>query len=318
MKDNLIIASKLLNDFNNFLGNRSTTFLTQIDGMLNNIVEWHFKVWKKEQEYLGIEGELGVWSIYSNLSRTIASIFQQIETRALKERASFPFFKILQDHAEKYKEESVSSRYYNESLLNTFYQVFFNLIYDAPQRYNIWNHYFPNEWKVTKSNLQNKENITSGISLNIFFEWASRRIWQTKDENDLSLNDVSSNLFPDVDPILWARILIFIFSPYGEDRLRSVIERPWNFGFIGRTRVYFGDQEEDMRRMYEVDERNTFELIYFLFKKEFSMINLKSYIEALEKLSFSEKSEEERKRLTLLSLFREMLLFVTKIEQSNI
>lgn len=317
MKDNLIIASKLLSDFSNFMGNRSTTFLTRIEGLLSNILEWHFEVWKKEQNYLGKEGKVEIWGIYGELSRTLDSIFRQIETRSLKERASFSFFEGLKKHAEKYKNESVSARFYIESLFNTFYQVFFQLIYDTPERFDIWNHYFPNEWKVTKSNLQNPENITTRIALKNFFEWAPKRIWKSKEEKDFSLNDVSSNLFPEVDPILWAKMLIFIFSPYGENRLRSVIQKPWNFGFIGRVKVYFGDGEEDIRKEYEEDEIRTFELAYFLFKKEFSMINLKSYIETLEKLSFPEESEEERKRLILLSLFTKMLSFVANTEQTN-
>jgi hypothetical protein len=229
MKDNLIIASKLLGDFNNFLDKRSTTFLTRFDGMLDSILQWHFGVWKKEHEYLGQDNKLEEWSMYSDLSRTIDSIFRQIGVRALKEKASFSFFKKLERHAEKYKKESVSSRYYDESLFDTFYQVFFQNIYDSPERFNIWNHYFPKKWKVTKSNLDSSENIITKISLNNFFEWAHDRIWQTSEEKDFPLNDVSTNLFPEVDPILWAKILIFIFAPYSEDRLRSVIERPWNF-----------------------------------------------------------------------------------------
>ncbi|OGP64477.1 MAG: hypothetical protein A2169_15390 [Deltaproteobacteria bacterium RBG_13_47_9] len=307
MKDNLIIASKLLSDFSNFLGNRSTTFLTRPEGVLNNILEWHFGVWKKEHENLGKEDKLEVWSIYSDLLRTIDSIFQHIETRVLKEGDSFSFFKRLQKHAEKYKKESVPPLDYDESLFDTFYEVFFQHIYDAPGRYRIWN-YFPKEWKVTKINLENPENIISKLSLNNFINWANNRIWQSEEKLDFPLDDVSSNLFPEVDPILWAKILIFILSPYGEDPLRSVIERPWNFGFMGRIRVYGGPEKEG--RLYKVDERSTFELAYLIFKKEFSQIELETHIESLNKLSYIKESQEERKRLRLLGLFEKMLLFV--------
>jgi len=213
------------------------------------------------------------------------SIFLKIEIRALKERASYSFFNKLKNHAKKCKKESVSSHSYNESLFDSFYQVFFQNIYDAPERFDIWEHYFPREWKITKSNLQNSENIISNISLNNFWDWASHRIWQTSKENDFPLDDVSRNLFPDVNPILWSKILMFIISPYGEDRLRSVIERPWNFGFMGRVKVYSGPQEDEIRKMYKKEEINTFDLSYFLFKEQFSKINLESYIGSLEQLS---------------------------------
>jgi len=222
-----------MGDFNNFIDKRSTVFLTWSDKMLDRVLEWHFEVWEKEYEYLDQDKKLDEWSMYNQLSMTLNSIFRQIEIHALKERTSFPFFDKLKKHAEKNKQESVSSRFYVESLFDIFYKVFFENIYDAPERFNIWEHYFPREWKITKINFQNKKNIISRISLNIFLDWASHRIWQTNKENDFPLDDVSRNLFPDVDPILWAKILIFIFSPYSEDRLRSVIERPWNFGFMG-------------------------------------------------------------------------------------
>ena len=67
MKDNLIIASKLLGDFNNFIDKRSTVFLTWSDKTLDSVLQWHFEVWKKEQ-YLIQDKKLDEWSMYSELS----------------------------------------------------------------------------------------------------------------------------------------------------------------------------------------------------------------------------------------------------------
>ncbi len=319
MKDNLKIASKLLSDFNSFTDKRSTTFLTQSDRMFNNILQWHFDVWKKEHEYLGQDKKFEERNIYGELLRTIDSIFRQIEIRALKERESYSFFKELESHVEKYKNESISSYSYVKHLFYVFYQVFFENICDAPDRLDIWDHYFPDKWKVTKSNLQSSENIISGISSDNFWDWASRRIEQRSKEIDFPLDEVSRNLFPEVDPILWARILIFIMAPsYGEDRMSSVIKRPWNFGFMSRVKVYSGSQEAEIREGYKSEERNTFDLAYFLFKRQFSKINLENYIKSLENLSYPKESEEEHKRLGLLSLFTRMLDFVKDIETSNL
>jgi len=112
---------------------------------------------EKEYEYLllGQDKKLDEWSMYSELSRTLDSIFRKVGIRALKENASFSFFDKFKKHAEKYKKESVSSRSYVESLFNTFYQIFFQNIYDAPERFDIWEHYFPKEWKIIKSNIHN-------------------------------------------------------------------------------------------------------------------------------------------------------------------
>lgn len=318
MKDNLIIASKLLTDFNNFLDKRSTMFLTRIDGMLDSLLQWHFGVWKKENIYLGQDNKLDEWSMYSELSRTTDAIFRQVETRVLKDKASFLFFKKLEKHAETYKKESVSSRYYVESLFDTFYQVYFQNIYDSPERFNIWNHYFPKKWMVTKSNLESSENVISNISLNNFFEWANGRIWQTSEEKDFPLNDVMTNLFPEVDPIAWANILIFIFTPPGDDRLRAVIESPWNFGFMGRVKVFRGPGEDEIRRLRKDEETNTFDLSCFLFKEQFTKTNLESYIQSLEQLSYPKESKEESKKLRLHRLFTRMLDFVKNNEASDL
>jgi hypothetical protein len=313
--DNLVIASKLLGDFNNFINKRTDLFLKYSDMMLSRILEWHFEIWKKEYEYLGQDKKLDEWGMYSQLSRILDSIFRQIEIYALKEKASFNFFDKLKKHTEKYKKESVSSRSYVESLFDTFYQVFFENIYDSPERFNIWEHYYPKEWKITKGNLQDSENIISEISLNNFLNWAPERIWQENKENDFLLDDLAKNLFPEVDPILWAKILIFIFSPYSENRLRSVIERPWNFGFMGRAKAY--SSEDEISRMYKDEEINTFDLSYFLFKNEFTKIKLENYIKSLEKLSYPEDSKEDGKKSRLQYLFVKMLAFVKDIEQSE-
>jgi hypothetical protein len=315
--DSLVMASKLLGDFNNFLSNRSSIFLLRLDGMYGTILEWHFFIWKKEQENLSKADKLEIWGLYGDLSRTLDAIFLHIETRALKEKDAFLFFRKLEKHANKYKKETISSRYYVENILDTFYRVFFEHINEAPERFAIWEHYYPKEWKVTHSNLLGQDNILSRISLNNFFEWAQPRIWQRSKELDYALNDVTSNLFPEVDPILWARILIFTLSTYGEDRLRSVIESPWNFGFMGRIRVFRGSQEEEMNTIFESDKISTFKLAYSLFRKEFSSINLERYISELNNISYSDKPKEENKRTELLYLFSEMLAFVRNEEKSE-
>ncbi len=320
MKENLNIALKLLSDFNNFIDARSTFFLMRPDGLFKNILAWHFEIWEKEHEYLIEKNKLDEWSIYSEISRTLDSIFDQIEERILKERASHSFFERLKKHCEKYKKESVSHHDYVDSLLSIFYRVFFQNIEHSPERYDIWHHYFPKEWKITKNNLEDDENIISRISLQNFFQWAQERIWQSKEELDKELNDVSTNLFPEVAPILWAQILIFIFSQYSEDRIRSIVERPWNFGYIGRVRVARFRGENDLGEFAEeerAEEIKTFELAYILFEKEFSKDNLERYIQSLKNLTYPKESREDRHKERLLDLFSKMLAFVREKELPN-
>jgi len=321
MRKDFSIISKLLNDFSNFINNRSIIFLVSLKEVFPIILEWHFRMWKKEYKYLGRKNELEKWSSYSEISRILDSILSRIQERSLKERKAFSFFNYFKKHAEKYKKEFIKNKdkqyYYRDSLFDIFYRIFFENIKDFPERYDIWRSYFPAEWKVTIGNLKNKECIISWISLNKFLQWAQERIEQGKEEFDQNLDDVSRNLFPEIDPIIWSKILIFVLSPYGENRVKSVIERAWNFGFAGRIRAYFGDpadskkefdkkMTEMMRLRGEVEAKKTFELSHFLFKREFSRDSLEKYIKDIEILKYKKDSLEETKRLQLLNIFKEM------------
>ena len=308
-ENNLSVGSKLLDDFYNFFNKRSIGFFTWSDKTLVSVLQWHFEMWDKKQEHLNQDNNINKYSMYGQISSTMDSIFQQIAEISLKERHNYSFFKRFKNHAEKHSQTLVSSRYYNGDLFRIFYKVFFKNILEAPERFDIWEHYFPKEWKITKVNLQDPDNIISRITLKISMDWASRRIWEKNEENDFQLDDVSRNLFPDVDPILWAPILLFVFSPYGDDRCRAVIERPWNFGFFGRPKSFDPSEKKEVKEEYRHDESNTFDLSFFLFKDQFSKDNLVSYIHALERLSYPEESKEERKRLRLHGLFDKMLKF---------
>jgi len=322
-KKNPKITAKLLNDFYNFINNRSIFFLAVIKEIFPKLLEWHFKIWQEEYMRLNKEDKLDEWSNYSEMSRIMDSILNSIEERSLKEKKVLSFFAYFKTHAENYKKEFIiidNEKYrYVESLFNIFYPVFFKNIAKLQVRYKIWKHYFPKEWKITKKNLEDKENVMSKISLNMFSEWAQERIWQVQATPDWDLDEVSRNLFPELNPRLWAIILIFIYMPYDDNRVKSVIERSWNFGFIGRvSRLYpedIADKEEDSKRKTikmvqaaeKVEIKNTFELTYLLFKDQFSKENLEKYIKSLKELKYKEEPKKEKKRLKLLNIFNEMM-----------
>jgi len=325
-KKNLKITAKLLNDFYNFINNRSIFFLAVIKEIFPKLLEWHFEIWQEEYKRLDKEEELGEWINYSEMSRIMDSILNNIEERSLKEKRVFSFFNYFKTHSENHKKEFIKidneEYYYAESLFNIFYPVFFKNIAKLQSRYIIWKHYFPKEWEITKNNLEDKENVISKISLNMFLKWAQERIWQVQATPDWDLDEVSRNLFPELNPRLWAIILIFFHTPYGDNRVKSVIERSWNFGFIGRvSRLYPGDiadkEEESKRKTIKmvqsaekVERKNTFELTYLLFKDQFSKENLGKYIKSLKELKYKEEPKKENKRLRLLDAFNEMLKFL--------
>ena len=318
--ENLKTISKLLSDFCNFINNRSIAALNE--DIFPKILDWHFNFWRKEYELLDKKSKLDKRGNRREISRILNDIFNNIEERSLKERMAYSFFEHFKKHVKDCKKVLVKDvskqdyyRRYINSLFTTFHRVFFENIEKFPEKHDIWEFCFPEEWKITKNNLENKENIISKISLNEFLQWAQVRIWKMEEDFDSHLDDISRNLFPEVEPIIWAKILIFIFTGYGRNRVKSVVERPWNFGYYGRIRVYSGSGKEvevEFNRMVREEILNTYKLSYALFKKPFSKGSLEKYIESLKKLKYSEDTKEEKKREKLLKIFKELLNFVSQ------
>jgi len=321
-KKSLKTISKLLNDFNSFINNRPVFFLVATEEVFPKILEWHFKVWQKKYMCLGKKIDLDKFTNYSEISRVLDSILRNIEERSLKEEA-FSLFAYFKKHVEHYKHELVKrdhEHHYIIFLFRTFYQVFFENVLYSSEILNIWEQYFPKEWKISKTNLLDKEyKLLSSLSWKYFLNWANDRIRQSKEEKDLVLGEFSRDLFPEVDPNLWAKFLVFVFSGYNEkNRVKLAIERPWNFGPIERIKLYSIDEvgsEEMHKKMsedIEIERQKTYELACYLFKKDFSEDNIKKYIKETENLEYSEKLIEEKNRLELLNIFKEMLSYLSE------
>lgn len=318
-KNNLTL-SKLLNDFNNNINNRSIFSLVVYKEIFPKILEWHFKVWKEEQIQLKSNRISGEWGYYNEIFNNLGLIIEKIEIRVLKERQSSYFFRKIKRHLDNHKDDHVEinsiKRYYIEELLTIFCKSFFENIASSPVGFQIWEHYFPKEWKITKNNFENKDlSPIVNIFWNKFLSWAINRIYGKEEEFDKKLDNVSRNLFPEVEPFLWAQILTFFYSSYDESRIKSFVERSLNFGRIGRVSIYSfsGDNKDEMweqlRLEGEDQRKKTYELACFLFNKTFSKENIEEYIKELKGLEaeYSKDSNEERKRLRLYNIFSEML-----------
>ena len=307
-KKNILFATKMLEDFDNCVEKRSPGFFTLPDKPLVIFLNWHFEMWQRGQEFQYQDDSIESWGIYDQIFRTIESIFQKIIIIVLKGRHAYLFFKTLKEHTENNK-VTVSNNLYVEFIFRSFYEFFFENIHSSTDKFNIWNHYFPVEWKVTISNLQSSENQISQITLNNFLEWAVPKILEEIEEKDFSLDDVSRNIFPEVDSIIWASILIFVYSSYSDDRtqLRSAIERPWNFGFFSHVKVSSISKNDDIQNSLTTDVFNTVALAFFIFPRQFSYENLVKYLDSLQEISYPEGSNEESKRLRLYNLFIKML-----------
>lgn len=322
-QNSLKITSKLLNDFYNYISKRSIFLLLEPNITFTRILEWHFKIWQNKyiyiKKYLGGKDKSKSSFNYSEILRVLDSILSNIEERSFKEAEAFSFFIHFKKHAEKYKDELVGNgnkHYYISYLFDLFYRVFFKNVekINFSEKQVIWDQCFPKEWKISKTNLTDKENkLFSNLSLRCFLNWALHRISQAKEEKDFVLGEVSSNLFPEVEPNLWTKFLVFVFSG-SRDRVKLAIEKPWDFGPISRVIFYSTEEDEEIdKKIFEdmkQEKQKTYELACLLFKKEFSKENLKQYIKEIKDLKYIKGSDEENEKIEWLDIFNGMLKYL--------
>jgi len=305
----------LVSDFNN-------------NNILLNILEWRFQSWKKLKNQPKNPNLEPLFTI-------VDKIFNEITERALKENLGFFFFDSFSRFINNLKNKpginnrDVNIKEYFENLFSSFYEKFFKILPELKDTYALWNNYFPKEWKIKKETLTSSENIIPRIAFRYFINWASDRISNPVDDYDKLLDNVSANLFHEIEPEYWEIILIFVLSSSynNKSRIESIISRKWNIRFGERL---FDDLE--MQTKNEILKRNTFELVeiiskeeffkdfeFFKYFKEFTE-NLKEYIEELKKLknsNYGGDKEKEYKGEKLLRLFKEMLEFKENKNNTN-
>jgi geranylgeranyl pyrophosphate synthase len=115
---------------------------------------------------------------------------------------------------------------------------------------------------------------------------------------------------------MWTLILVFVFSP-SENRVKSVVERPWIFGFRLRPFVFFGEKKpeeiiKEQKAQEESEIQNTHELIRLMFPGFFTKELLEEYIRQANELKYPDDSTENRRKAKLLELFDGILASLKK------
>ena len=306
-EEHLNAAFRLLDDFELFIKNRPINFLIFLEKFFPKILEWHFKTWSKQEEHLRQDGNQDIWINYNGILRVLGDIIKKIEERILKEGSAHSFFKYLEAHTQSI--EICKNKQYLKDLFDIICPTFFDNIADSPERYDIWHHYLPEDWKVTKEDFQKKSTIVTSF-LDNFIRWAEGRIIRPESDFDRKLENVASELFPEVDPDAWSLILIFVLPFHDiQNESKSIIEHKKTFGHIGRIRTGWGEYSVERHIADEKQEiNNTIELSMLIFEPVFTEKNLEKYITELKALEseYGKKTNEERKRLKLLNLFEAM------------
>lgn len=306
---NLPMLDKLLNDLGNYISMRSLFFLANEKGALPVILRWHLKSSSAESARIRENKDPTDWHGYHRITYLLDTILKTVFERSLTGIEAYICFKLLGKHV-----ATSSDRYYLNHFFNQICPIIFEKIRESPQRYDIWRSYYPAEWKVTKKTFEDKQNLAAKIILNNFLQWAQNNLISPReDDYDLKLEEMARELFPETDPIEWARILIFVLAPRDPANvLKSVIESRWTFGHIGRVHVY--DTREGIQVTIADERKNTIELAFLLFADQLRKEKLEKYVSELRQMKYEIESEYEHHRRSLLIIFEGMLQY---LEEAN-
>jgi hypothetical protein len=273
---------------------------------------WYFIYFQREEQERASNPKkwYSIYEIEANLNNLI----KVIVLSSLQNTNSLSLFRTLKEYIGG-KDVNFLENLFEQSICS----IIFENIFNSKERYNIWNHYFPPEWKINKETLEDPNNIISKIWLNSFFRWAPNRIMSDEEGKDFgNLDDVAKELFPSVEPRLWAKILTFLFRPWGNNgRMKSLVERGPNFGAGGRVFVSWGsgDKTEDefnvkFFKAIEEQSQATIELALLIFPRQFDKEQLQDFINDLNLLKFKDETTEESRRKSFISIFEKMISLI--------
>ncbi len=279
-------ALEFIKIFSREINNLSISDWREFDLLFPFLLNWHFD---NSIQYNTNDKGL-VFETKSVLEKCILKFI----VAALHDGTSYLLFEYLKKHVEKINISEPNKEKYLFHFFSIVSPVLFENIKSSPEDYDIWDEFFPSEWKITLSNL--KTNNFAPLLWENFWSWSRNRIINPTLEYDFILEDVARELFPETDPILWADVLRFLCLPwYNDDRIGSIIKQKKNFGMVGRVISH------PSRDINKIILNNTIELALFIGNNQFTEEKLVKYLTELDKYSGNYSAENYK------VIFKEML-----------
>jgi hypothetical protein len=290
-------AFEYLSIFNHFLEKRALFYPPLYTALFKKLLIWHEKFYnaREDENSLCVQG-------------TIEELIKKCLVSALQKYSSL-FFDNLKAHTEG-KENG-----YLEELFGFICGTFFNNIRKSSEIISIWGNEnvkgcFPPAWKITHETMENEKNYIAKIWFAHFCYFAHPRINNHLEASffDGSLEEISSELFPTVDPIIWSYILSFLYTHWEIGRrMQLLISKPKTFGFMSRgyhTTYESGIAIEEKAKEYL---NKTYELALFLFEHGLLKDELKKCLDELENLPFEETEDKIGNKEQYNKIFNELL-----------
>ncbi len=323
MQEEWALLPNLLEDFFSNIESRNKIFLLVFPEFFPKILEWNLILWKKQYSKFarGQENneETKIDIKIFEVEQVVSQIIKYVTKEALTGNTgnAFSYFKYLKEHMDKNDSVKIIGQEHTYTYVEHLqvYEDCFNMIPKSKEAHNIWEHYFPMEWKITIDNL--KKHIIPRVWLNRFINWAISRIRTDIKEWDKNLDEVSKEIFYNVDPITWAKILTFVLLPWsGSSRMKNAIESGQSFGYVGRIFAsgWNDNTEVNFAKFQDEQFKNTIDLTTYIFGNIFTLDNLNKWQNELNQLNYQENSKEYRET----KQWQELLSIIEKrIEEKN-
>lgn len=259
---------------------------------IDSIFQYLFKNWLKVTNDTELYRTGGIY----NLRLAFMNAFNSLSSHCLKNGLAYDFFKNFKEFVEGLTDDELK-----KFLLSFDDTILFEEITHSPEQSFIWSDFYPEEWKFTYENLVAKPNKVALSLFHKFLEWGHNRML-SGEGIDKELDDVADNLFPEVDPIIWARILEFRFAPWvGDKHLAYVVSKTGNFG-VGKSyqvQDWTDDEKVRLQRLVDEDEAQMKETVKLT--NGIGLFNVNYLDEALKEVAELEKdkslSDRERRKL---------------------
>ncbi len=308
-RNNEKAITEYLISFEKYVDNITVRDWVVFENLFSSLLRWHFEVNSSTHENKNNKRR------FMQLTLVIERLIEDFVKKGLTPGVSYTFFESLQVFLSDDMRDSDREKYVRQ-LWSIIAPTFFKNITDSSESREIWYNYFPKEWKVTKQTIADKQNLIARLWLQHYIIWAQQKILKHYGNElkwDKELESVSSDLFPNVDPITWAIILTFIMRPWTEgEKAKNIIEDPRKFGLIGRVQVTWADDENTYFRKMKEERDNAIELALILFSKEFTRENLQDYVTEINKLNYNKESRDAKSKVIIKNVFEDMLKHLNK------
>lgn len=286
--ENIYIWNDTMQDINF----QETNFTKQFFDILFEKVKVKIKwIWKREylekriidwlfQKYNNLEQAQVNYSFFSQDIKKIFEILEVIYEKWKHEYSDYQILNTLIDRMEKnvwdfWPVEIISFLHgiKDENIKNKLLFSLHNKILNS---------------KILLENSDFMDNYGREIFLNYQSILMNPTIWKIidvihySDKYDSWVSNILNYLLLNFEPILFAELLYLFFTPYGENRAKSILDKKFSFWLIWRVKTYWADNEVINNYDYKNETEETIQNFkkYFAINKE-ELSQLKEQFQAL-------------------------------------